>query len=343
MWQSDTGREPSVDEVDRHISAQLPDPQVDPLGFSLVQEFMLHGPCGPANPNSPCMKDGTCSKRYPKPFRAQTSFDQDGYPLYRRRDNGITVWKNNIQLDNRWVVPHNLSVLKKYQAHINVESCNKTYLIKYLFKYVNKGPDRVRVRQSTGSMSTSGQPNSNEQSSTHQQSVDTGVDEIVDYIKSRYLSCCEATWRLFGFEIHGKFPPVERLFVHLPSMNFVTVREDDSLGDVVQDRTSQMSSLTEWFVANQHSSQGHDLTYCQFPTRYTWDGTAKLWTVRKKGFKLGRLRYVHPSTGETFYLRMLLMVVKGAKSYEDVRTYEGTVYSTFTEACQARGLIGDDT
>lgn len=146
VWQSDTGREPTIEEVDNHISAELPDPHIDPLGFSLVQEFMVHGPCGPANPNSPCMKDGICSKRYPKPFRPHTSFDQDGYPLYRRRDNGITVWKNNIQLDNRWVVPHNLSVLKKYQAHINVESCNKTYLIKYLFKYVNKGPDRTRVR-----------------------------------------------------------------------------------------------------------------------------------------------------------------------------------------------------
>lgn len=162
-------------------------------------------------------------------------------------------------------------------------------------------------------------------------------------MKSRYLSCCEAIWRLFGFEIHGKFPPVERLYVHLPRMNFVTVREDANLGDVVQDESSQMSSLTEWFVANQQSSGGHDLTYCQFPNRYTWDGTAKLWTTRKKGFKLGRLRYVHPSAGETFYLRMLLMVVKGAKSYEDVRTYEGTIYCTFREACQARGLIGDDT
>jgi len=40
---------------------------------------------------------------------------------------------------------------------------------------------------------------------------------------------------------------------------------------------------------------------------------------------------------------MLLMVVRGARSYEDVRTYEGTLYATFREACQARGLIGDDT
>ena len=47
--------------------------------------------------------------------------------------------------------------------------------------------------------------------------------------------------------------------------------------------------------------------------------------------------------GDAFYLRMLLMVVRGALSYEDVRTYEGIVYNTFREACQARGLIGDDS
>ena len=55
------------------------------------------------------------------------------------------------------------------------------------------------------------------------------------------------------------------------------------------------------------------------------------------------LRYIHLGVGEGFYLRMLLMVVRGALSYADVRTYEGTVYNSFREACQARGLIGDDT
>lgn len=36
---------------------------------------------------------------------------------------------------------------------------------------------------------------------------------------------------------------------------------------------------------------------------------------------------------------MLLMVVKGAQS---LRTYNGVVYNTFKEACNARGVLGDD-
>lgn len=39
---------------------------------------------------------------------------------------------------------------------------------------------------------------------------------------------------------------------------------------------------------------------------------------------------------------MLLLIVKGACSYESLRTYNNTTYSTFKETCQACGLLGDD-
>jgi hypothetical protein len=35
--------------------------------------------------------------------------------------------------------------------------------------------------------------------------------------------------------------------------------------------------------------------------------------------------------------------VKGAKSYADIRTYNGFLYDTFKDACAARGLLGEDT
>jgi hypothetical protein len=330
-------------DVDYDISAELPDPSVDPLGFSLVQEFMLHGPCGDANPSNACMKNGSCSKRYPKPYRSETSYDLDGYLLYRRHENGIVARKGSVNLDNRWVVPHNINDLKKYQCHINVEACNKSYLVKYLFKYTNKGFDYARVSFHRNAADTT--PEQNPPSPLSASGIDaTGsIDEIEECIQSRYLSLCKSFRRLLGFEIHDKYPSVERLCVHLPGMNFVTVRDESDLSTVVDEPSSSQSQLTEWFVANQRSPSGHALMYTESSKMFTWVADEKIWKRRQRGFKLGRIRYVHPTAGDTFFLRMLLAVVRGAKSYEDVRTYQSVLYPNFRDACQARGLIGDDT
>jgi hypothetical protein len=52
--------------------------------------------------------------------------------------------------------------------------------------------------------------------------------------------------------------------------------------------------------------------------------------------------YVHPTAGELYYPRMLLMIVRGARNYADVRTFEGKVYATFQNACQAHDLLEGD-
>jgi hypothetical protein len=127
--------------IDSFISAEIPDPAIDPLGYVLVAEHMTHGPCGTLNTSCPYMKNGKCSKFYPKPYLEETSVDKDGFAVYRRRSNSLYIDKGGHCLDNRWVVPHNLELLKKYQAHINVEWCNKTIFVKYLFKYLTKGTD----------------------------------------------------------------------------------------------------------------------------------------------------------------------------------------------------------
>ena len=51
---------------------------------------------------------------------------------------------------------------------------------------------------------------------------------------------------------------------------------------------------------------------------------------------------MHPSAGDRYYLRVLLLTVKGATSYEHLRFHNGTYHCTFKEACRSRGLLDDD-
>ncbi|XP_061364994.1 uncharacterized protein LOC133308389 [Gastrolobium bilobum] len=130
-------------DIDRLISAEIPNKETHPSLFLAVTSYMMHGPCGANNYKSHCMKEGKCIKKFPKGFCSRTIIDDDGFPHYKRRDNGRVAKKNGVELDNRFVVPYNAKLFLKYQAHINVEYTCQTSAIKYLFKYIHKGNDRV--------------------------------------------------------------------------------------------------------------------------------------------------------------------------------------------------------
>lgn len=87
------------------MTTEIPDPKTDPLGYALVSEHMVHGPCGKDNPRCPCMKNSKCSKHFPKPYQEETTVSNTGFAVYRRRQNTLFVQKGGLQMDNRWVVP----------------------------------------------------------------------------------------------------------------------------------------------------------------------------------------------------------------------------------------------
>lgn len=143
---------------------------IDPIGYAAVKAFMIHGPCGLENRNSPCMRNFKCSRHFPKKlvyifyysfyyfiplytellynnfkceiffrYSARTIFDECGFPIYKRRNTGITVNVRKAVLDNQNVVPFNRDLLVKYQCHMNIEICCHARSLKYLFKYCLKG------------------------------------------------------------------------------------------------------------------------------------------------------------------------------------------------------------
>jgi hypothetical protein len=49
-----------------------------------------------------------------------------------------------------------------------------------------------------------------------------------------------------------------------------------------------------------------------------------------------------PISGEKYYLRLLLTVVRGSRSFTDLYFVEGVRYPTYQAACIARGLAEND-
>ncbi|XP_072066853.1 uncharacterized protein [Arachis hypogaea] len=318
---------PTVEDIDKIISAEIHDKETDPEYFDAVEKHMMHGPCGVAKKDSPCMENAKCIRHFPKRFVESTTIDDDGYPVYRRREDGKTINKSGVDLDNRYVVPHNRFLLMRYGAHINVEWCNQSRSIKYLFKYVNKGHDRVTA--------------SFYKSAADKENMDD-YDEVSMYYDCRYISPCEAAWRIFGYNIHYRDPSVVRLGFHLPDEQNLIFKDNEKLDDVIQEASVKESMFLGWFQANKIYSETRSLTYAEFPTHFVWKAKERVWLPRKSHAVIGRIFFVPPGSGERYYLRLLLNYVRGSTCYEDIRTIDGVVYSSFKDACYARGLLDDD-
>ncbi|KAL7106007.1 hypothetical protein ACP275_07G083500 [Erythranthe tilingii] len=267
IWLHNEDEPKKSKDIDKIICAEIPDKVTDRKIYDLVEKYMIHGPCGLANQNSPCMKDGICTKRFPKSFGSRTEADADGYPVYRRRENGRTG------------------------ARINVVLCNQNKSIKYLFKYVNKGHDWV----------TTAFYQSNNPVATPESRYEKKM-----YYDCRYLSACEAGWRLFSFDIHFRDPPVIRLSFHLLDSQAVVFTDNDSLVYVLKRPSVKQTMFLAWFHANNLYLEARNLR------------------------------------GEDYYLRLLLDFQRGCTCFDDLRKVEDHVYPTFKDACFAFGLLDDD-
>ncbi|XP_071687828.1 uncharacterized protein [Rutidosis leptorrhynchoides] len=320
--------------IDDYISAELPDPRTDPVGYAVICATMMHGPCGLAKPSAPCMELSACSKKFPKLYNSKTYFDADGCAHYRRRNTGIYTTRGGVKLDNSYVVPYNLLLCLTFHTHINVEFCGWTMLIKYLFKYISKGTDRVADRITRPVGNTDGQ----------QSQVPKPIDEIQNFIDARFICLHEACWCIFNFPIHHREPAVQILGVHLENMQLLTFHACEPLEFIVQTNPMKKTTLTQWLHYNASFSAGHHLTYLDFPLEFVWYDGNKCWKQRANLKKpcIRRLTYIHPAFEEAFFLRMLLCHQKGCKSFADIRTVNNIVHSTYRSACEAIGLFGDD-
>ncbi|XP_035830146.1 uncharacterized protein LOC110887742 [Helianthus annuus] len=334
LWVKPCNKIQSPDDIDSYISAEIPNPTVEPVLHKIVTELMLHGPCGLPKPNAPCMIDGTCSKNFPKNYESATRFDKEGYAHYKRKADGFFVIKNGVTLDNSFVVPYNKDLLLRFDAHINVEYCGWNMVIKYLFKYISKGADRIRFTVTK----TSNVPDAPNHTSS------SSFDEIKNFVDGRFICPHEAAWRIFDFPIHSRNPAVQVLAVHLENMQNISFRDSQQLQNVVDNPIAKKTTLTEWLHNNILDDKGRHLRYVDYVSEYRWDTSGRCWIRRatNRTPAIGRLIYVHPSCGETFYLRMLLGHQTGCRNFSDIRTVGTEIFPTYRNACEKLGLLDND-
>ncbi|GJY83835.1 ATP-dependent DNA helicase PIF1-like protein [Tanacetum coccineum] len=242
---------PSVDQIDKYISAEIPDKNEDLNLYKLVSDFMMHGPCGEDDPTHVCMANGKC-------------------------------------------------------------------------------PDRVSARLYETFTNEDGQQ------------VKIAVDEIKAFYDCRYLSACEAAWRIFGFETHYRTPFVERLSFHLSGNQTVLYDENSDLETVMHKPSVDQSRFEGWMKMNELYPKARELAYAEFPTKYVWNAPKRIRVVRKQRRSIGRIYSVPISTGDAYYCRMLLNSAKGCRTYDEIKKVNGVVYPTYKEACYASGLLEDD-
>jgi len=319
------------ENINRIISAELPLPtstrSQELLG--VIHSCMIHGPCSPEFPNAPCsISNGntgpkSCSKHFPKPFIKETLVQGNGYPEYRRRNNGqsseIPIRNEprgaTFLVDNRWVVPHNPYLSWKYQAHINVEVGASVQAIKYIYKYIYKGSDQATMH------------------------VDSIHDQIKQYLQGRHIGPTEAVWRLFEFGMHEEWPPVTYLALHLPGEQPVYFGADMEDRELEERIVTARSTLMAYFDYNAKNEDGCQYLYQEFPTHFVFKSEKKEWQVCQRGIAIARIYTCNPLAGERYFLRLLLTVVPGARSFQHLRTIAGHEYPTFKEARTSSKII----
>jgi hypothetical protein len=52
---------------------------------------------------------------------------------------------------------------------------------------------------------------------------------------------------------------------------------------------------------------------------------------------------INPLEDERYFLRVLLSIIRGPSSFEELLTVDGMIHPTFKASCLARGLLEDDS
>ena len=310
-------------ELDKIIKAELP--TNNPLLRQKIKKYMTHSASHLKSEHSRCNHNGTCLYGFPHPLTAESWFDAEGRFHPRRRTE-----------DDLMIASHNPELIDELNCHIFFDVVFTVFCFMYLYKYFYKGPDHALFHVYEQGHDAS----------------DKRKDEIQDYVRGRYLSAPEAAWRILGYHISEKHPPVSTLSIHLPGQNIHKFNEGPN--------STSLSSLLHYFHRPK-LPLFDDILYTEYFEQYCFyslnqgavrniddeeymeepiQGKARqrVQPRRRNTGLIARIQTVSPMAGELFYLRCLLLH-RPARNFRDLRKFDDKVYNTFHEAAIHCGLF----
>lgn len=266
MWLAKDQAYLTPDLVDEWIRAEFPTLYDDPdqSARGVVERNMCHGPCGEQEDAGQCMtkKKGSdemrCYAKFPFTFQETTQLCNDGWPLYRRRDNGEHYMKPSrrypdqppFRYTNEWVVSYNLHLCHRYNAHVNLHAAQSIKSPKYIFKYITKGHNKATA------------------------TIVNEKDEVERQLQCRYISPTQAVWAIMQYRDRSNYPAVQQLALHLKDAQTIQFNPDEDLQDQVDNaREKNRTTLQGWFVYNQENDNARHILYGDFPRYFSWDRT----------------------------------------------------------------------
>ena len=117
-----------------------------------------------------------------------------------------------------------------------MEYCAKVESMKYLFKYSFKGHDLVTVES------------------------EIQMNEIERFQNKRHVSCCEAHWRIVGYQMVKLKPSVLQLPVHLESLNTIVYNNNVPAAQRALDN-NVVTALTEHYATNAEHEGNLDILH----------------------------------------------------------------------------------
>jgi len=116
---------------------------------------------------------------------------------------------------------------------------------------------------------------------------------------------------------------------------------------------NQITMLIDYFSLNSRDKEARQYLYIEIPQYYTQyifkkekinGRNVSHWIKRKSHYNcIGQMYFVSPTQIKLFHLRLLLLTVKGADSFDNLQIVKnGEICQSFSAACLALGLIEDD-